>query len=140
MVRLTSLLSLQDGVVCCKDAIFIMTSNIAADIIKEEAPRLRQLIAQSEEEGRPESYVHLTRDFTRSLRPQLIKHLKRDEFIGRINQIVVFLPLSEEEIELVVKRELGMWCKQAEEQHKITLSWTDEGNNDVHFVIDMTCH
>ncbi|KAL5492070.1 hypothetical protein ACEPAI_3517 [Sanghuangporus weigelae] len=51
---------------------------------------------------------------------------KRDEFIGRIDQIVVFLPLSQEEIETAVQRELAMWCRRADEKHKIKLTWTDE--------------
>ena len=104
-----------------------MTSNIAADRIKEEAPTLRQLVAQSEEEGHPESYIRLLRDFTRSIRPELKRHLRRDEFVGRINQVVVFLPLDKEEIELTVDRELEMWSKRAEEKHKINLTWTTEG-------------
>ncbi|KAL5512883.1 hypothetical protein ACEPAH_3281 [Sanghuangporus vaninii] len=116
----------KDGTISCKDAIFIMTSNIAGEEIKRAAPRLRQTVTRSEEEGRHESYVHLIQDFTRSIRPQLKQNLKRDEFIGRINQIVVFLPLNKEEIEVVVQRELAMWCKRAEEKHKIMLTWTDE--------------
>ena len=47
--------------------------------------------------------------------------------IGRINQILVFLPLNEEEIRLVVERELVMWRKRAEEKHKIKMTWTSEG-------------
>ncbi|KAL5512879.1 hypothetical protein ACEPAH_3277 [Sanghuangporus vaninii] len=116
----------EDGVIYCKDAIFIMTSNIAGEEIKNAAPVLRQSAIKSEEEGRPESYIQLIQSFTRSIRPQLKQHLKRDEFIGRINQIVVFLPLSQEEIETAVQRELAMWCKRAEEKHKIKLTWTDE--------------
>ncbi|KAL5512881.1 hypothetical protein ACEPAH_3279 [Sanghuangporus vaninii] len=116
----------KDGTISCKDAIFIMTSNIAGEEIKNAAPRLRQLVEQSEKEGRPESYVHHIQDFTRSIRPQLKCHLNRDEFIGRINQIVVFLPLNQEEIEVAVQRELSMWCKRAEEKHKIRLTWNDE--------------
>ncbi|KAL5537232.1 hypothetical protein ACEPAF_1055 [Sanghuangporus sanghuang] len=116
----------KDGTISCKDAIFIMTSNIAGEEIKNAAPRLRQLVEQSEKGGRPESYVHYIQDFTRSIRPQLKCHLRRDEFIGRINQIVVFLPLNQEEIEVVVQRELAMWCKRAEEKHKIQLTWSDE--------------
>ena len=111
----------------CKDAIFIMTSNIAGDEIKDAAPMLRHSVEQSEKEGRPEMYIQLIQSFTRSIRPQLKQHLKRDEFIGRINQIVVFLPLSQEEIETTVQRELEMWSKRAEEKHRIKLAWTDEG-------------
>ena len=104
-----------------------MTSNIAGEEIKYEATTLRRSIAQAENEGRYEPYVHLIEGFTRRLRPQMKQHLKRDEFIGRINQILVFLPLNEEEIRLVVERELVMWRKRAEEKHKIKMTWTSEG-------------
>ncbi|EJD07231.1 uncharacterized protein FOMMEDRAFT_149742 [Fomitiporia mediterranea MF3/22] len=116
----------KDGVVCCKDAIFIMTSNIASDEIKESSSELRELVALTETEDRPESYLHVIREFTRSIRPILKQSLKRDEFIGRINEIAVFLPLSEEEIEIVVERELGVWARRAEEEHGIKLSWSNE--------------
>ncbi|OCB83997.1 hypothetical protein A7U60_g8668 [Sanghuangporus baumii] len=115
----------EDGVIYCKDAIFIMTSNVAGEESKNAAPVLRQSVIKSEE-GRPESYIQLIQSFTRSIRPQLKQHLKRDEFIGRVNQMVVFLPLSQEEIETAVQCELAMWCKRAEEKHKIKLIWNDE--------------
>ncbi|KAL5512878.1 hypothetical protein ACEPAH_3276 [Sanghuangporus vaninii] len=116
----------KDGTISCKDAIFIMTSNIAGEEIKNAAPMLRQGVTESEKEERPESYVHLIQSFTRSIRPQLKNHLRRDEFVGRINQIVVFLPLSQEEVEVAVQRELDMWSKRAKGKHEISLTWTDE--------------
>ncbi|KAL5492069.1 hypothetical protein ACEPAI_3516 [Sanghuangporus weigelae] len=116
----------KDGTISCKDAIFIMTSNIAGEEIKNAASMLRQGVTQSEKEERPESYLHLIQSFIRSIRPQLKYHLRRDEFVGRINQIVVFLPLSQEEVEVTVQRELEMWSKRAKEKHKISLTWTDE--------------
>ncbi|KAL5537235.1 hypothetical protein ACEPAF_1058 [Sanghuangporus sanghuang] len=115
----------KDGTISCKDAIFIMTSNIAGEEIKNAASMLRQGVTQSEKEERPESYVRLIQSFTRSIRPQLKYHLRRDEFVGRINQIVVFLPLSQEEVEVAVQRELEMWSKRAKEKHEISLTWTD---------------
>ncbi|KAL5492073.1 hypothetical protein ACEPAI_3520 [Sanghuangporus weigelae] len=116
----------KDGTIFCKDAIFIMTPNIAAETIKKAAPTLRQEIARSEKEGRLGSYIHIIQNFTRSNRPELIHHLERDEFVGRINQIVVFLPLSQEEIKLAIHRELETWRKRSEEKHKINLTWTGE--------------
>lgn len=118
---------IQHGVIFCKEATFIMTSNVGSEEIKEKAPELRQLVAVAEEQGRPELYLHVIQEFTRSIRPQLKWALKRDEFIGRINQIAVFLPLDYEDIESVVTGELALWAKRASEKHKINLSWTDEG-------------
>ncbi|KAI5118401.1 hypothetical protein M0805_007535 [Coniferiporia weirii] len=116
----------KDGVVYCKDAVFIMTSNLASDEIKAQAPLLRELIADTEAQSRPEEYLRVVGQFNRSIHPILKGALKRDEFLGRINQIVVFLPLNQEEIELVVKGELNMWRKRSNEKHEISVSWAHE--------------
>lgn len=117
----------QDGVVYCKDAVFIMTSNLATEQIKRKAPVLRKLIADSEEQGRPEEYLRVTNEFNREIYPQLKARLKRDEFLGRINQMVIFLPLNDEEIATVIHKELDVWRRRAEEKHSIKLSWSCEG-------------
>lgn len=84
------------GTVYCKDAVFIMTSNLASDEIKEQSPFLRALVAATER--RPEEYARVIGQFNRQIHPILKQSLKRDEFLGRINQIVVFLPLDESEV------------------------------------------
>ncbi|KAH8105062.1 P-loop containing nucleoside triphosphate hydrolase protein [Phellopilus nigrolimitatus] len=114
------------GVIYCKDAVFIMTSNLASDEIKEKAPFLRALVAETEAQGRPEEYMRVVGQFNRAIYPILKRELKRDEFLGRINQIVVFLPLSQEEIGTVIKRELDVWRRRAQEKHAIKLSWANE--------------
>lgn len=43
------------------------------------------------------------------VKPILKKHFKRDEFLGRINEIVYFLPFSETELKTIVQRELTLW-------------------------------
>ena len=80
----------------CKDAIFIMTSNLGADEIKAASPHLMELIRKTKD--RPEEYHRVISKFSRGLHPILKSSLKRDEFLGRINQIVIFLPLSDEEV------------------------------------------
>ena len=67
-------------------------------------------------------------------------HFKRDEFLGRINEIVYFLPFSRSELTKLVTRELDVWAgkvggfifmqwfkivsyKQAKKKHGITLTW-----------------
>ncbi|KAH8111537.1 P-loop containing nucleoside triphosphate hydrolase protein [Phellopilus nigrolimitatus] len=114
------------GVIYCKDAVFIMTSNLASDEIKEKAPFLRALVAETEVQGRPEEYMRVVGQFNRAIYPILKRELKRDEFLGRINQIVVFLPLSQEEIGTVIKGELDIWRRRAQEKHAIKLSWANE--------------
>ena len=89
-------MNIQDGVVYCKDAVFIMTSNLASEQIRERSSFLRKLVMETED--RPEEYARVIRDFSREIYPILKWHLRRDEFLGRINQIVVFLPLDEKEV------------------------------------------
>lgn len=78
-----------------------MTSNLASDEIKEAAPRLRKLIEDTKD--RPEVYHRTMNQFNRNMHPVLKRSLRRDELLGRINQIVVFLPLSEEEVSNFLK-------------------------------------
>jgi len=111
------------GVVDCKDAIFIMTSNVGSDIIKDNSAFLHESVDEAEKQGRPEEYLRIVRDFNQCLYPVLKTYFKRDEFLGRINQIIVFLPLTPEEITLVVEGELNMWRKRADEKHSIPLTW-----------------
>ena len=73
-----------------------MTSNLASDEIKEAAPRLRKLIEDTKD--RSEVYHRAMNQFNKEIHPVLKKSLRRDELLGRINQIVVFLPLSEDEV------------------------------------------
>lgn len=43
------------------------------------------------------------------VKPILKRHFKRDEFLGRINEIVYFLPFSETELKTIVQWELKYW-------------------------------
>lgn len=43
------------------------------------------------------------------VKPILKRHFKRDEFLGRINEIVYFLPFSETELKKIVQMELKHW-------------------------------
>ena len=73
-----------------------MTSNLASKEIKENSPFLRKLIDETDE--RPEEYNRFIGGFNRRIYPVLKKAFKRDEFLGRINQTIVFLPLNEGEV------------------------------------------
>ena len=58
-----------------------------------------------------------------AVKPILKKHFKRDEFLGRINEFVYFLPFSRSELIQLVTRELEFWAKKANEKHGMTLEW-----------------
>jgi len=56
--------------------------------------------------------------------PILKRAFKRDEFIGRINDIVIFHPFSQSDLERTVRMELDRWSSRARERHGIELDWS----------------
>lgn len=132
----------------CKDAIFIMTSNLASEAIAEHAMQLRaeqQLARKVEIENRLKSIVNsdsasqhqeqitISRKFKDEIvRPILKAHLLRDEFLGRINEMVYFLPFSDSELRQLVVKELEFWATKAKNNNSIEMTWDDK-------VIDVIC-
>lgn len=109
----------------CKDAIFIMTSNLASDEIALHAIQLREE-AEKLKATKPNNNdtVVISRQFKdKIVKPILKNHFKRDEFLGRINEFVYFLPFSQSELIHLVTRELEYWSKKAKEKHQIKLEW-----------------
>ncbi|XP_017754725.1 PREDICTED: caseinolytic peptidase B protein homolog [Eufriesea mexicana] len=119
----------------CKNAIFIMTSNLASEVIADYAVQLREdaqraLDKKSEnisgEEDDPE-LIEISRKFKDDVvKPILKAHFGRDEFLGRINEIVYFLPFTQTELIKLVARELEAWAERAKKRHKIELKWNRE--------------
>ncbi|OUC45784.1 ATPase family protein [Trichinella nativa] len=126
---------LTDGMgktVDCKEAIFIMTSNLAAEEIashalklrKETADMVEKRLSNTLEDLNEAENVTISRKFKETVvQPILKRHLKRDEFIGRITEIVYFLPFSRPELLQLVTRELEFWKMKALQKHKIHLTW-----------------
>jgi hypothetical protein len=107
----------------CKDATFIMTSNLAQREIADEAIRLRQ--QGNLQEQQQQQQLLLSRDFKRNvIHPILRRHFGRDEFIGRINEIVFFLPFTESEQEQLTEKQMSLWMKRAKEKHNIELRFS----------------
>ncbi|XP_059151517.1 mitochondrial disaggregase-like [Physella acuta] len=116
----------------CKDAIFIMTSNLASEEIAEHAIQLRQEAADmsrmrgttSIEDLEQAEKVTISRNFKdQVVRPILKRKFRRDEFLGRINEIVYFLPFSQSELSKLVSKELEFWSQRAKSKHNIELLW-----------------
>jgi len=124
-----------------------MTSNLGSEEIRAAAPRLHKLVAMAED--RHELYLNGIEQFNRGLYPVLKESLKRDEFLGRINQTVIFLPFNNQEvsheshrhtrslfdlhhnqISQIVEIELKKWKKRAKKQHAIRLAWSPQGKLD----------
>ncbi len=100
-------------VVNFKNTIIIMTSNMGSQLIQE---RLKDYKSDSKDEVMP------------SLKAEIIELLKtqmRPEFLNRIDEIVTFTPLSENEIEGVVNIHLNELKKQLAKKD-ITIDFTPE--------------
>ena len=122
----------------CKNAVFVMTSNLAADEIAEYGAQLRyeakekrknrlldaSSMKKTKDNAEDSNSAVVSRQFKENIvRPILKRHFGRDEFLGRINEFVYFLPFSENELFLLVERELKMWSKHAKDRHGISLLW-----------------
>lgn len=82
-------------VVNFKNTIIIMTSNLGSDYIQE---RSKDLTSANSEEWTKQVRQDLTR---------MLKQVIRPEFINRIDETVVFLPLRENEIEQIVRLQIN---------------------------------
>jgi ATP-dependent Clp protease ATP-binding subunit ClpB len=102
-----------------------MTSNLASEEIAQHAVNLRHDANQnlSSEEENNEN-VTISRQFKDQIvKPILKRHFKRDEFLGRINEIVYFLPFSRSELVHLVTKEFDFWIKKAKSKHNMTLEY-----------------
>ena len=79
-----------------KNTIIIMTSNIGSHLIQEN-------LEQVTDKNRDEVY-----DRTRGQVFELLKTTLRPEFLNRVDEIIMFRPLSRDEIQKVVELQLGI--------------------------------
>ncbi|CAO3638696.1 unnamed protein product [Cunninghamella blakesleeana] len=71
--------------------------------------------------------ISLSRQFIeKTIYPILYSHFRRDEFLGRINEVLFFLPFSEDELRDITQRELSKWAEKAKSRHGITMTWDDD--------------
>jgi len=112
----------------CKEAIFVMTSNLAQQEIGNEGQVLRAEEDASGlgKESRDETLSLSRRFIDTVVYPILRGHFQRDEFLGRINEVLFFLPFNTEELQLIVTKELERWAEKALQRHSIKLSWDQD--------------
>jgi ATP-dependent Clp protease ATP-binding subunit ClpC len=94
-----------------RNVVLIMTSNIGAELIKDGGP---QFGLQPSRKGEKEERTYQT------IKQTLIKEIERyfrPEFIGRLDDVIVFRPLSRSNMETIVEFELA----------KVTRRLTDRG-------------
>jgi ATP-dependent Clp protease ATP-binding subunit ClpB len=97
-------------VVNCKNALFIMTSNLGSDRLLEKIESTREKGGLGKEE------IMLQLD-------PVIKAHFRPEFINRLDDILPFMPLRESDMEKVVEIQLHLLSKRLKERD-VSLTWT----------------
>ncbi len=100
-------------VVDFKNTIIIMTSNIGSHIIQEKLKRIT--------EDNREEIINITRMKVFDL----LKKTIRPEFLNRIDEIIMFKPLTKEEIKNIVKLQFEL-IKKMLAQNDIKISITDK--------------
>lgn len=100
-------------VVNFKNTIIIMTSNMGSSLIRENFERIT-----------PSNREEII-DKTRNLVMDMLKRTIRPEFLNRIDDIIMFAPLNENEIEQIVRIQLDGVGKMLLE-NGIVLKYTDE--------------
>lgn len=74
------------------------------------------------------SITRLATDTERFLRyivhPILKRSFRRDEFIGRINDMIIFHDFNSEDLASAVETELHKWSQRARDRHRIQMEWT----------------
>ncbi|OJV81905.1 MAG: ATP-dependent chaperone ClpB [Bacteroidia bacterium 44-10] len=100
-------------VVNFKNTIIIMTSNMGSNLIRENFERIT-----------PSNREEIIEN-TRNLVMDMLKRTIRPEFLNRIDDIIMFAPLKEDEIEQIVRIQLDGVGKMLLE-NGIVLKYTDE--------------
>ncbi|XP_041455157.1 caseinolytic peptidase B protein homolog isoform X1 [Lytechinus variegatus] len=95
-------------------AIYFMTSNLGSNAITEFWKEAKK---DTEQVKIPENFKQDV------IQPILKDHFKRDEFLGRIDETVFFLPFTEQDLVQLVTKEMDKWAKRAKSMHDIKLSW-----------------
>ena len=96
-------------IINCKNALFIMTSNLGSDLILKELEEKKEMS---------------TKQVLAILNPVLQKHF-RPEFLNRIDDIVPFHPLRPEDMGQIAALQLQSVQKRLKEQ-KIELDWNEK--------------
>ena len=94
-----------------------MTSNLGSDQIKDYSLTTTHRNCYGE-------VIKVTKQFKEDIiRPILKNQFKRDEFLGRINEMVYFLPFSERELKQLAEWEMQIWAKRALIGKNVVLTW-----------------
>ena len=76
----------------------------------------------------------------KSLLCHIKRHFKRDEFLGRINEMLYFLPFSRSELNFLVEKQLKIWKERVHRffgHIRITLQITRAGSSKTLYYFDL---
>lgn len=94
----------------CKNALFIMTSNLGSDLLLQKQQSSKHALSKEE---------------IMTLLDPVIKAHFRPEFINRLDDILPFLPLKEQDMEKIVLIQMNRLVKRLLDR-EIKLTWDDE--------------
>lgn len=94
----------------CKNALFIMTSNLGSDVLLQKMEHAR---------------TRLSKEAIMATLEPIIKAHFRPEFINRLDDILPFLPLLKEDMEKIVEIQLHLLIKRLADRD-LSLKWTKE--------------
>jgi ATP-dependent Clp protease ATP-binding subunit ClpB len=99
-----------------KNTLIVMTSNLGGNIIDEHFKKAT------------EEDIDAIADATKELVLDLLRTTVRPEFLNRIDEVIMFRPLSQKEIRSIIAIQLQQ-VQQLSEQQGFTLSYTEEALN-----------
>ncbi|MBC8042934.1 MAG: AAA family ATPase [Rhizobacter sp.] len=99
-----------------KNTIIIMTSNLGSQLIQDET-------AAMTDDTKAEVFSRLRLDLFEMLRKRV-----RPEFLNRVDEVILFMPLSRDEIKLIVDLQFGR-IQETAARNGITLSITDDAKD-----------
>lgn len=109
-------------VVNFKNTIIVMTSNIGSHIIQEKFENLND-----------ENNEQIIEDTSELVFEELKKHV-RPEFLNRVDDVIMFTPLSRKDIVDIVEINLSIVAKRLKKTADIDLEWTSRA---LHFVAEV---
>ena len=115
----------QGQTVDCSDSIFIMTSNLCQNEIAAEMGFHKYLDGDGNVDLQHEP-KQISRQFINgTIIPTLRQHFKRDEFLGRVNETILFLPFNQDQLNEIASRQL-IKLREKAERNGMELTWDPE--------------
>ena len=105
-----------------KNTILIMTSNVGADIIQSYMERLTQSVVLGEGEANTRQQIL---DECRNEVLEVLKRTVRPEFLNRIDEVIMFEPLSQTDIRDILRMQMAD-LKEKLAENGVSITFTSE--------------